>query len=457
MTISNPTSSSNVLAETGQWRMLLELAKQQDNDGFVALLSRVIAQLDQTLSDQLAEIMQAKEFKKLEATWSGLASLAELPVSGRRVKIKLLDFSWSMLSTDLNQSFEVSRSALYKKVYANELDTAGGQPFGLLVVDHLAHSDLDDDSDFDDLYTLQLLAELGERSLCPVALGVDRYFFGDDPARLLHDSARLTRILNSDDLQSWQLLRNHSSSRFLHLVLPEFRIREPYRHYSAGFVFNEPNTNNSVLWGNAAYLLAANVIREFDRISWFGFLRAYDKTGRDGALVKPSMPICTPLKAHVDLYSENDGFWSEQGFVPVTSVYLSGQLGLFSNQSVWKPVDEASKTSAMLQTNLMACRFGHYIKAQIRDRVGSFDSAMTCQRDLERWLQQYMSEVDYGDESIMARYPLKHADVQLVQDERDATKYRCQIKLQPQYQYEVLDTHIVLMTDVAARKLGEVT
>lgn len=455
MAVNNPISFSSVLADLGQWRMLLENAQQQDVAAFKALLCRVISELDQLLSAQLSAVIEAEQFKKLEASWAGLQSLVQLPVSNRRIKVKLLDFSWHMLSSDLNQSFEIRHCSLFKKIYSNELDTAGGQPFGLLVVDHHVQSDLDADADFDDLYTLQLLAELAERSLCPVALGVANDFFGDDPARQIHDHARIKRILNSSDLQSWQLLRNHSASRFLHLVLPEYRIRQPRQNYSAGFVFNQANTNQGVLWGNPAYMLAANVIREFDRISWFGFLRAHDSRGSNGALIDLQDSVCSPLCARIDIFSESDGFWAEQGFVPVSSIYLSGQLGLFSNQSVWKATNEASKTSAMLQTNLMACRFGHYIKAKMRDRVGSFESAESCQRELYKWLQNYISNADYGDETIMARYPLKHAEVRFIEDRYDATRYHCQIKLQPQYQYEMLDTHITLMSDVSSSKLGE--
>ncbi len=111
--------------------MLFEHARQHDASQFKALLSRVITQLDQLLSEQLSAVIQAEEFKRLEASWSGLHSLVQLPVSSRRIKVKLLDFSWNMLSTDLNQSFEISRSALFKKIYAKELDTAGGPAFWL--------------------------------------------------------------------------------------------------------------------------------------------------------------------------------------------------------------------------------------------------------------------------------------------------------------------------------------
>ncbi|PST92512.1 type VI secretion protein [Photobacterium jeanii] len=452
--------------------MLLDNASQQNTAVFKALLSKVISQLDGLLSEQLSEVIQHKAFKQLESSWTNLQRLTLLPVSNRRVRIKLNDVSWSELSADLNQSFDISHSALYKKVYANELDTAGGQPFGLLLVDRLVQFDLDEEAAFDDLYTLQLLGELGERSLCPVALGLNQYFFGDEPARLIHDQARIKRILSSLDLQSWQLLRQRGSSRFLNIVLPEYRLRSAYQHYRAGFVFTETANEKSVLWGNAAYLLAANVIREFDRISWFGFLRAYDESGSYGAIIQnpvttdglathwaaskeSAVYAASAIEARVDIYSEHDSFWSEQGFTPLSSVYLSGQKGFFSNQSVWLPSDEASRVNGMLQTNLMACRFAHYIKAQIRDRIGSYDSAARCERDLERWLQNYISGVDYGDDSIMARYPLKQASVAFSQDSFDSTKYRCQITLQPQYQYEMLDTHIVLLTDVPARKLGE--
>ncbi|CZF78274.1 hypothetical protein GCE9029_00738 [Grimontia celer] len=433
------------------WRALLDASRSNELGKFKALLGNLISSMDETISEQLSEVIQDASFKKLESSWKGLESLVELPISMRRIKVKVWDVTWKELANDVNLSFNVTQSTLYRKTYSQELDTAGGQPFGLLVVDHRVHPEFSEDSDYDDLYSLQLLAEVGERALCPIALGVDPNFFGDDPARQMHDSARIARILESDDYRSWQLLRKSSASRFLHLVLPEYSQREPWTHYPAGFVFDEHPVKDPILWGNPAFLLAANVLREFDRISWFGFLRAYDETAEHGAILLHKKG----QHGRVDLYSEDDGFWSEQGFIALTSLYLSGQQGFFSNQSVWLPPDEASRLLGMLQTNLMACRFGHYIKAQLRDQVGSFDSAADCKRSLEKWIQKYISEVDYGDDAIMARYPLKSCDITLVEDPSDKTRYLCEIKLQPQYQYEILDAQIVLATAVSANEVGE--
>ncbi|NAW57737.1 MULTISPECIES: type VI secretion system contractile sheath domain-containing protein [unclassified Vibrio] len=433
------------------WQELMTCARDDSTAQFKARLIALIAQLDSAISEQLSAVIQAPQFKQLEASWQGLTSLTSLPVSQRRVKVKLLDLSWDRVSNDLNYSFDLKQSALYKKLYANEFDTAGGTPFGLVMVDHQVTSDYGDELGYDDLYTLQLLSELGELALCPMVMGVDEDFFGDDQSRQLHDSARAERILNSRDFTSWQLLRDKPSARFLYLVLPEYLQRPPYQQYPAGFLFNEPQGKEHALWGNSAYLLTSNVIREFDRISWFGFLRSYDEFASYGAIVAGAESV----QAKVDLYSEEDGFWANQGFVPLTSLYLSGHKGFFSNQSVWRAPDDAARQLGMLQTNLMACRFGHYIKAQIRDQIGRYDSAEDCKRSLERWLQNYISEVDYGEDSIMARYPLKSSQVRIEELPQDRTRYRCDIMLQPQYQYEMMDAQVVLTTSVSGLEIGE--
>ncbi|MCL9781225.1 type VI secretion system contractile sheath large subunit [Vibrio sp. S4M6] len=443
-----PRNYYSTLLTSLPWQALIEYAKESSTPQFKAKLARILACLDTAISKQLSYVVQHHHFKALEASWKGLKSLAELPFSHRRIKVKLLDSNWNEVAKDLNHHYEIKQSALYKKLYCEELDTAGGTPFGVVLIDHNIASDYRENESYDDLYTLQLLSELGEVALCPMVLGVDECFFGDVQRRQLHDNSRIERILDSDDFQSWQLLRQKSSARFLHLVLPEHLLRQPYHQYVAGFEFKEQQNHCNALWGNSAYLLISNIIREFERISWFGFLRAYDKHDGHGAIVRQSESVC----AKVDLFSEDDGFWAEQGFVPLTSLYLSDHKGFFSNQSVWK-TEESSRQLGMLQTNLMACRFGHYIKAQIRDQIGRYDSADECKRSLERWLQHYVSDVDYGEDSIMARYPLKACQIRITTSDRDRTHYLCEIMLQPQYQYEIVDAQVVLTTVLPASEL----
>lgn len=419
---------------------LLAAVQNGSKSQFTAALTRLIAHLDELISAQLSQVMQNPCFKELEGSWRSLLMLSSQPVSRRRVKIKMLDLKWDAVANDLNMSFDIKQSVLYRKLYSNEFDTPGGTPFGLLIVDHSVVIDYQTENDYDDLYTLQLLAELGEVTMCPVILGVNEFFFGDNPRRQLHDGNRVKRILESRDFHLWQQLRENSSTRFLHLVLPEYLQRESYQNYSAGFIFTENDHSQLALWGNSAYLLAVNVIAEFERVSWFGFLRSYDQYGAYGAIIQHD------VVAKVDIDSEVSSFWSEQGFISLTSIYLSGQKGFFHNQSVWNTGDGELRISGMLQTNLIACRFGHYIKAQLRDRIGRYETIDDSKRHLENWVKKYVSDVEYGDDSVMARYPLKSCDIHIEEMPNDSTRYLCRIILQPQYQHEMLDARVTLST-----------
>ncbi|WP_261927125.1 type VI secretion system contractile sheath large subunit, partial [Vibrio aestuarianus] len=72
-------------------------AKSQSVAQFKALLVRLISEIDMSISEQLSNVIQHPNYKQLEASWMGLKSLAQLKVSQRRVKIKMLDLSWSMV------------------------------------------------------------------------------------------------------------------------------------------------------------------------------------------------------------------------------------------------------------------------------------------------------------------------------------------------------------------------
>ncbi len=436
---------------------------QNPEDRISAVIACLMAELDAVLSEQLTLVVRHKQFRELEATWRSLEGVVQAQGRKGMQRLKILDCSWAELSADLNLASEIRRCTLFRKIYSRELDTAGGEPFGLLLVDHRVSAGASSETGFDDLYTLQLLADLGARALCPVISGVDRYFFGDDPLRILHDRSRVGRILDSDDMASWQLLRTIESARFLGLVLPAVRLRHRWQDCFPGFVFNEPPDNDGELWGSASWAFVANVMGEFNRISWFGFLRSCDESGVSGAIVhhpgdtdrreqeNPNY-LCAPV-ADIDLPAEQDTFWAELGFIPLCSIYLSGQLGFFSNQSVYRADsghNEQIKT--MIQTTLMACRFAHYVKVLARDLVGSWDSADECRQLLQNWIQNYVSEVDYGEDAVMARYPLRAAKVMLTTDAEDRTRYRCEISLLPQYQYDYLDSYIQLATDVVSGK-----
>ena len=421
-----------------------------------ALIQKLVAGIDEMITLQLSAIIQHPAFKKLEALWRGLWFMLEaVPAhqSEKVLRVRVLDLRWEELVKDLDQSVSVQSSVLYRLTCQQELNTLGGQPFGLLLVDHPVSSELDEISGSDDFYLLQLLGELGQEALCPVILPVARNFLGTEDINVWADQERVKRILASDDFSGWRRLRRQSVSRFLGLTLPELLLRKPWQRCYQRIHFNEyavHGKGSDHLWGNSVFAFAGNVLAEFYRIRWFGFLREPES---GGAIVRPRASL--PVAARLRLTDSLEEFYSEQGFIPLMTCYLTHDLAFFNNRSVFRPpVDEDDwRILGMLQTTLLGCRFGHYLKVLIREHIGSYQSAEACERELNGWLQGYVSNVDYADASVLSRYPLKRA-VAKVTGNANLGIYQCQIELQPQYQFDVINTQIVLKADASELASG---
>ncbi len=421
-------------------------------DEFLIETSSLIAAIDQKISEQLSVIMQHEKFRELESIWTSLKQLVDTKGTHTSIRIRILDMSWREISEDLNLSYDIQRTSLYQRIYSRELNTAGGLPFGMILVCHRLSVDgssgvYEDLSDFDDIYTAQLLGDLGDRCLCQILVGIDEKFFGDAPDIIFSDTERLRRIVESDDFRPWQNLRKASGARFLNIVMPDYLLRRPYCDYQSSFIFTETSNDSSAcLWGNAIFLLAMNVVREFIRVSWFGFLRACDEREHTGAIVE--LPNGEPAVPKILLPAENDSDWADFGLTVLSSLYLSDYPGFFSNSSVITCHNDNERMTGMMQTNLMAMRFSHYVKVMLRDRVGSYDTPDECKKFLSSWLSKYVMNSIFHDESVMARYPLKSYDIKVVPRRDDQTIYDCELKLEPQYQYDLTTAVIVLSASV---------
>lgn len=66
-------------------------------------LNHAIAELDRTISEQLAAIMQAPEFTKLEGTWRGLNYLVKNSETSVNLKIRVMNAGKRELARDLEK------------------------------------------------------------------------------------------------------------------------------------------------------------------------------------------------------------------------------------------------------------------------------------------------------------------------------------------------------------------
>ncbi|MBB1486611.1 type VI secretion system contractile sheath domain-containing protein [Oceanospirillum sediminis] len=428
-------------------------------------LVRMIAQLDQALSRQLSHIMHHDDFQALEARWRNLHELSCLPVSFQRIRIRMMNISWQEVSYDLNTANTTRSSVLYNTIGNRELNTLGGEPYNIIVVDHAVHMEMDFDDDYDDLYTLELLGQLGEAVLCPFILSVSDSFFGENSADWLSDTHRIEKILQGPDYQGWQRLRQVKSTRFLGLAMPDIQLRKPYQNHPVRFIFNEMDegfsgdlrpavSRNTGLWGSAAFAFASTVMREFNRISWFGFIKSRWQDRYQGALINlPESGVYRSVYQHpqsfIRLFGHLASFYSGQGFIPLSHSPLTNKYFFAGNNSVWYAGDsDLDKVSCQIQTTLMSCRIAHYLKVQIREMLGSYQTASECELHLSRWLDKYCSNVADADENVLAKYPLSKGRVTVKELPGESGRFSCEVLIKPQYQFDHFCGEMLLSTDL---------
>lgn len=433
-------------------------AQLKSADQFKALIVQLIASIDKSLSDQMSLILQQPRFEELEARWRGLNNLVSVPFNKQRIKIKCLDYDWQTVSNDVNLSSELKRSQLYNKIGNNELNTLGGEPFGLVLVDHNVSAELNDFSEYDDIYTLELLGALGQHCLCPFIMSPDDSFFGESDGSWISDIKRVKKIIEGPDYSSWQKLRDVASSRFIGLTLPKLKLREQYKNHSCGFVLNEKSCKkHQGLYGNAHFAFASTIIREFNRISWFGFMKSRWNDRLQGAVL--NLPETSKDHAwhqpspKVRIFGSIGKFYAKQGFIPLAHSPLTTKYYFMDNHSVWAGQNhQDDKVLSLIQTTLICCRVAHYLKVQIRELLGSFVSANECEQHLSKWLSKYVSNVSSANDETLAKYPLRSARISVKETPNSTGEYFCEVSLQPQYQFDMFAGQILLTTDLTEGK-----
>jgi type VI secretion system protein ImpC len=131
-------------------------------------------------------------------------------------------------------------------------------------------------------------------------------------------------------------------------------------------------------------------------------------------------------------------------------------------QSLHKPA-EYDDPDATANANLAArlpylfatCRFAHYLKCIVRDKIGSFKEKDEMQRWLTKWITQYVDgDPKNSSEGTKARKPLAAAEVVLEEVEGNPGYYTSKFFLRPHYQLEGLTVSLRLVSKLPSAKAG---
>jgi len=471
---SSTVDGLDIEAITTQWLKHVFTSRPATKENTLAIFERAIVDIDDLLSRQIDEILHSKSFQKIEASWRSLHYLVDTEAEYDEeltIKIKILDISWAELANDVSRAIEFDQSQTFHRIYSDEFDMPGGEPFGVLLGDYQVSHRPRDGVFESDTEVLNDLAKIATAALCPFITNANYTLFGLDSFRDLGQHQSLNEIFDQKAYVKWRSLRQQEDMRFVGLTLPNILMREPYRYdgtRAEGFVYREQthDSDTDFLWGSACYAFGGVLIRAFANTGWFADIRGgvhgfgeggavrnlsyarYDLDHKKGIAARPA----TNVQVHDFLERE----LSETGFIPLCSFHSTEHSVFYSNNSLHEPPQYESeiatlnaKLSSMIQYMLCVSRFGHYIKVMMRDKIGSFSTAADCERFLQDWLNEYTTSSDGTSSELKARYPLAACKVEVHEQAGRLGYFTCIVHLQPHFQLDQLVSSIRLVTELA--------
>jgi type VI secretion system protein ImpC len=425
-----------------------------------ASLDARVAELDRIVSDQLNAIMHHPEFQRLEASWRGLRYMVAQSDTSPMLKIKFLNASRSDLIKDFRTSSDYDQSALFKKIYEEEYGTFGGAPYAALIGDY------EFSKHPDDLYLLEELSHVAASAHAPFVSAAHPGLFGLDTFGDIGRPRHLAKIFDTTEYAKWKSFRESEDSRYVGLVLPHMLGRLPYGPETSpveGFNFIEDvdgSDSSRYLWMNASYAYGARLTGAFASYGWLAAIRGVEGGGLVEGLPTHTFKtddgeIALKCPTEVAVTDRNEKLLADLGFISLVHCKNTDYAAFFSGQSCQKAKTyntDAANANARLSTQLpyifAVSRIAHYMKAIMRDKIGSFASRANVESYLNTWLAQYVLLDDSASQEAKSKYPLREAYVEVVEVPGKPGVYRAAAFLRPHFQLDELTVSLRLVAEL---------
>ncbi|GAB2889468.1 type VI secretion system contractile sheath large subunit [Uliginosibacterium flavum] len=433
----------------------------------VKSIEAIIAELDLKLSEQINQIMHHDDFQKLEGAWRGLHYLVNNTETDEQLKIRVMNISKADLGKTLKRYKGTAwdQSPIFKRVYEEEYGQFGGEPFGCMVGDyHFDHSP-------QDVELLSEMAKVSAAAHAPFLAGASPTTLQMDSWQELANPRDLTKIFSTPEYAAWRSLRSSDDARYLGLAMPRFLARVPYGAKTnpvEEFDFEEDTgaaDHSKYTWANAAYAMAVNINRSFKEFGWCSRIRGIESGGAVENLPVHSFPtddggVDMKCPTEIAISDRREAELAKSGFMPLIHKKNSDFAAFIGAQSLQKPA-EYDDPDASANANLAArlpylfacCRFAHYLKCIVRDKVGSFKEREDMQRWLQDWIMNYVDgDPAHSSEETKARRPLSAAEVVVEEVEGNPGYYTSKFFLRPHYQLEGLTVSLRLVSKMPSAK-----
>src|SRR5579864_2291296 len=426
------------------------------------MINARIAQIDHLMSLQLNEIMHHAVFQKLEGSWRGVKHLMDHSETGTTLKIRMLNVSKKELLRDIEKAPEFDQSALFKKVYEEEYGVFGGAPFGALIGDY------EFGKHPEDMALLEGISHVAAQAHAPFISAAAPDLLNLESFTKLDAPRDLAKIFDSTEYAKWKSFRQSEDSRYVALCLPRTLGRLPYGKDTKPideFSYEEhvDGTDHSkYLWTNAAYSLGTRMTNSF---SQFGMCVAM--RGVEGGGLVEGLPvhnfytdegdIALKCPTEVPITDRREKELADLGFAPLVHCKDTDYAAFFSVQTCQKPkvydLDSANanaRLSAQLPYIMAVSRFAHYLKAMMRDKIGSFMSRSEAETFLNNWIRRYVVPDDSASPAAKAKAPLREARIDVSEVAGKPGVYKAVAFLRPHFQLDELTVSLRLVAELPA-------
>ncbi|HEY8563345.1 MAG TPA: type VI secretion system contractile sheath large subunit [Pyrinomonadaceae bacterium] len=222
--------------------------------------SKLIAALDETISELMRTILHHPRFQALESAWRSLYFFVRRLETDSDLKVFVLDLSFDELTDNLKNINDLADSFLVRSLSAQSFAViAGNYSFGMNV---------------DDVAALMRIGQIAKAANAPFVSYIKPEIFGVRDFLQPSETLSMTVEENSKEAKLWTALRSLPEAGFLGLSPTRILLRMPFGQQTDSletFSFEEFGENvnlENLLWMNPGMAIALVLAQSYRQSGW---------------------------------------------------------------------------------------------------------------------------------------------------------------------------------------------
>jgi len=417
-------------------------------------IQELVKDIDLLVDAQLNEILHHPEFQAMESVWTSVDDLVKETNFRANISLALLDCTKKEAMEDLElNSADIAGSELFKKVYVAEYDQFGGFPYGGIIGLY------EFDSSKEDLLWLRTIGKVAAASHAPFVASAAPALFHCKSMAEVNQLRDVAGLFNTPAYSAWNKFRDSEEAVYVALTMPRYLVRAPYNEMvnpADGIHFNERvrgDIESEYLWGSTAMLFARCLVKSFESSGWCQYVRGVKGGGLVSGLptytynIRGENELRAPVEISMPDFRELE--LANAGLIPLIhkkgtadAVFFSAQSAKLTHRFKDPKDSENSQLVANLSYTYSVSRIAHYIKCIMRDNIGSSADAPYIQKQIDGWIQKFVTTVQNPDDLTLRYYPFKAYSLEVVPVEGKIGWYHCNLSILPHIQFEGMDVDL---------------